>query len=154
MLGQVCTTPSGFVSLPTSVPGAPQTCLGRTPGYWKQDQSFGNWVAPYYPTTVSGQHNATLFKQWFSPSPYGDATFLDVLNLEAGPPNNVARHVVATVLNIARGWLSALTVPQVQGIWQQYMATGGGTIGYYEPTAGVQWYQDSIVAYLLSTMPL
>jgi hypothetical protein len=156
VLGQVCTTPSGFVSMPTSVHGTPQTCLGRTPGYWKQTQSFSDWMLPYFPTKVSGPggHAATLFTQVFNPTPYASsATFLDVLNMQAGPPNDVARHVVATILNIARGWIPVLTVPQVQGIWQQYMNTGGGTAGYFEPTAGVKWFHDDIVAYLVSTMP-
>ena len=71
-----------------------------------------------------------------------------------GPPNDVARHIVATVLNIARGWVPVLTIPKIQGVWQQYMSTGGGVAGYFEPTAGVKWYHDQIVAYLLSTMPL
>lgn len=152
--GGVCTTPSGFVSMPTSQPGKQSYCLGRTPGYWKQPQHFDDWVKPFYPTTTT-KHNATLFKDWFTPTPYSPGTtFLDVLKLTGGPPNDVARHIVATVLNIARGWVPVLTILQVQGIWKDYMNTGGGTVGYFEPTAGVKWYHDDIVNYLLSTMPL
>jgi hypothetical protein len=47
-----------------------------------------------------------------------------------------------------------LTVPVLQGIWSEYINTGGGTVGYFEPTAGVKWYHDDIVTYLLSTQPL
>src|SRR5581483_975329 len=157
VLGQQCTTPSGFVSMPTSVHGAPQTCLGRTPGFWKQPQKFSEWPLPYFPTTVTGPggHNATRFTQVFNPTPYASsATFLDVLNMQAGPPNDLARHVVATALNIAKGWIPVLTLSQVQAMWNQYMNTGGGTIGYFEPTAGVKWFHDDIVAYLVSTMPV
>jgi hypothetical protein len=71
-----------------------------------------------------------------------------------GPPDDVARHIVATALNIAAGWVPVLTIATIQGIWKQYMLTGGGTAGYFEPTAGVKWYHDDIVNYLLSTMPL
>jgi hypothetical protein len=147
--------------MPTSAHGTPQTCSGRTPGYWKQDQHFSAWPTIsstlYFPTTVTGAggHQATLFTAVFNPTPYApSSTFLDVLNLPAGPPNDVARHVAATALNISAGLVPVLTVLQVQGIWQQYMSTGGGTIGYFEPTAGTKWYHDSIVAYLVSTMPV
>src|SRR5512135_285927 len=155
--GGKCTTPSGFVSMPTSHPGQTYYCSGRTPGYWKQPQHYSSWVPPYYPTTTSwpNKHNATKFTDVFSPSPYPpDTTFLQVLELQGGPPDDVARHVVAAVLNAAAGWTPVLTIPAIQGIWNEYMTTGGGTIGYFEPTAGVKWYHDDIVNYLLSTMPL
>ncbi len=71
-----------------------------------------------------------------------------------GPPNDVARHIVATALNIAKGWVPVLTLIVIQGIWKDYMNTGGGTAGYFEPTGGVKWYHDDIVKYLTSTMPL
>src|SRR5689334_6221649 len=83
VLGQVqqCTTPSGFVSMPTSRP--PQTtCIGRTPGFWKQPQKFDQWPAPYVPVTTSGPggKKATTFNSVFgTPSPYTNTTtFLDV----------------------------------------------------------------------------
>ena len=140
--------------MPTSQHGTPKTCSGRTPGYWKQSQHFSSWKPPFYPTTTS-KHKATLFKDWFTPTPYAStATFLDVLNMGGGPPDDVARHIVATALNIAAGWVPVLTLATIQGIWKQYMLTGGGTAGYFEPTAGVKWYHDDIVNYLLSTMPL
>jgi len=152
-----CFTPSGFVSMPTSQPGRPYYCSGRTPGYWKQSQHFSDWSIPFYPTTVSGPggHSATLFKDWFTPSPYApNITFLQVLGLQGGPPDDVARHIVASVLNVARGWVPVLTIQVLKGIWTEYMNTGGGTTGYFQPTAGVKWYHDDIVNYLKSTMPL
>ena len=152
--GFQCFSPSGFVSMPTSQHGTPKTCSGRTPGYWKQSQHFNDWKPPFYPTTTS-KHKATLFKDWFTPTPYASTlTFLQALDLMGGPPDDVARHIVATALNIARGWVPVLTIAVIQGIWKQYMLTGGGTAGYFEPTAGVKWYHDDIVNYLLSTMPL
>ena len=157
--GGKCFTPSGFVSMPTSQHGKPSYCSGRTPGYWKQSQHFGSWVAPYYPTTVSwpGGHKATKFTEVFygANSPYPPATtLLEVLGMQGGPPNDVARHIVAAVLNCAAGWTPVLTVPVLRGIWSEYINTGGGTVGYFEPTAGVKWYHDDIVNYLLSTQTL
>jgi len=158
VLGQVaCTSPSGFVSMPTSVHGTPQTCMGRTPGYWKQDQKFPDWPSPpYYPVTTTGPggHAATTFNSVFgTPSPYDNkTTFLDVLRTEdyttsAGPPHDVARHCVAELLNIQKGWVPVLTKDQVKNIWRSFY-----TLGYFEPTAGVRWDHTQIVAYLTSTM--
>ena len=154
-----CFTPSGFVSMPTSQHGSPTYCSGRTPGYWKQPQHFSSWVPPYYPTTVSGPggHEATKYTDVFYAvaSPYPAATtFLEVLGKLGGPPDDVARHIVAAVLNVAAGWTPVLTVPVLQGIWSEYINTGGGTVGYFEPTAGVKWYHDDIVTYLKSTQTL
>jgi hypothetical protein len=150
VLAQQCQTPSGFVSGNASVAvGAGPTCQGRTPGYWKQSQWFHSWVPPYYPTTVGGQggHQATLFDAVFTPH-YSGKTLLQVLQMGGGPPNDVARHVVAALLNAAAGWTPVLTVAGVNGIWSEYI-----TKGYFEPTAGVHWGDAQIVSYLLSTMP-
>lgn len=159
VLAQQCFTPSGFVSMPTSAHGTPQTCSGRTPGYWKQTQSFPQWLPPYYPVQT-GKHAPTTFNSVFgTPSPYSNTTtWLDVLTTQdqgySGPPHDVARHCVASLLNIAQGWVPVLTKTVVINIWRSYINTGGGTAGYYQPTAGVKWYHDDIVNYLLSTMPV
>lgn len=148
-----CTTPSGFVSVNASTAGRGVVCTGRTPGYWKQSQHFNAWPAPYYPTHVGGHggHNATLFDAVFAPH-YPGKTLLDVLNPQivgSGPPNDVARHVVAALLNVAAGLASVLTVPAVKAIWSEYI-----TMGSYSPSSGVHWNHDDIVNYLLTTMPV
>lgn len=141
--------------MPTSQHGEPQVCLGRTPGFWKQSQKFPEWPSPPYYPVVTGPYQATRFNQVFNPTPYPSATtFLQVLEMGGGPPNDLARHIVASALNIAKGWVPVLTLSQIQGMWLQYMNTGGGGIGYFEPTAGVKWYHDDIVNYLTSTMTL
>jgi hypothetical protein len=162
VLGAVaCTSPSGFVSMPTSTQGTPTMCSGRTPGYWKQEQKFFDWPSPpYYPVTTTGPggHAATTFNSVFgTPSPYNNSqTFLDVLRTEdqgfSGPPHDVARHVVAELLNVQKGYVTVLTKAQVINIWRSYINTGGGTVGYFQPTAGVQWDHTAIVNYLTSTM--
>jgi hypothetical protein len=62
------------------------------------------------------------------------------------PHDEVARHVVAAVLNAHAGLTPPLTVHTVKGIWRDYL-----TQGYYEPTAGVRWGQQEILTYLAST---
>ncbi|HVC11499.1 MAG TPA: hypothetical protein VNE59_07675 [Burkholderiales bacterium] len=83
-------------------------------------------------------------------------TFLQVLSPElytrttnSGAPFDIARLLIASLLNVAQGWVSVLTAPLVQDIWTEYM-----TKGYFEPTAGVKWYHDDIVSYLGSTQPV
>jgi len=157
VLANVCRSPSGFVSGNASVAaGGGLACTGRTPGYWKQPQSFGSWTPPCYPTTAGGPgghnaallggHNATLFDALFTPH-YPGKTLLDVLEMGGGPPNDVARHVVAALLNAMAGLTPVLTVAAVKGIWSEYI-----TKGYFEPTAGVYWGDAQIVSYLVSTM--
>ena len=149
VLAQQCQTPSGFISGNASVAaGAGPICTGRTPGYWKQPHWFGSWPPPYYPTTVngSGGHKATLFDTVFTPH-YSGQTLLEVLELGGGPPTDLARHVVAALLNAAAGLTPVLTVAVVQTIWSEYISKG-----YFEPTAGVHWGDAQIVSYLLATM--
>lgn len=161
--GAQCFSPSASVSMPTSQHGQPHFCLGRTPGYWKQPQHFSAWPGGFYPKDVLNYkgkviHPATLFGQYFVTVPAGQSpttfTLLQALELQAGPPNEVIRHIAASLLNVAKGWVDVLTIPVLQMIWQEYMGTGGGVVGYYIPTAGVKWYHDQITAYFQSTMPL
>jgi hypothetical protein len=105
-----------------------------------------------------GSQGPTLFRTWFNPdlNPT-NKTFLEALSPElglfpsGGPPYNVARHAVAAVLNIARGWVpeSVLTVATVQGIWNEFATTM-----HYQPSAGVFWDDAAIIDYFLTTMPL
>jgi hypothetical protein len=91
----------------------------------------------------------------FALSPYPSlTTLLEVLDKDSSPTDDVARHIVAALLNVAKGWVPVLTVVSVQGIWRRYMRTGGGTAGYFEHTPGVKWFHDDILVYLKSTMPL
>jgi len=78
-------------------------------------------------------------------------TLLSVLGLPVGP-DDVARYIVAALLNAAAGLAPPLPINKVQGIWREYATNGGGASGFFEPTAGVQWFQADIVRYLQSTM--
>jgi hypothetical protein len=164
VLGQeTCLSTSAHLSGPTSHPHEQQVCSGGSPSYWSRPQNFDEWPSPYQATThgaSAGTHGAsaglgssssllsttaTLFSATFSPSPYPpETTLLTVLQM-GGPSNDVARHLVAAQLNVAKGWTPVLDAGQIQAIWLEY--TGKG---YFEPTAGVKWYEPEIVAYLES----
>ena len=159
VLGEVtCLSCSAHLSGPTSHPHEQQVCSGGSPNYWSQN--LNEWPSPYQATTdaeasaalgssstlfATTANTATLFAATFSPSPYPpETTYLAVLNM-SGPSNEVARHLVAAQLNVAKGWTPVLDAGRIQEIWLEY--TGKG---YFEPTAGVKWYEADIVAYLES----
>ena len=149
----ICESPSGFVSATVSGQTG-MMCAGLTPGYWKQDQHFWAWHTPYYPTTVtgSGGHHATKFKSVFMPDlPIANLTFLAVLAPQtsgSGPPYNVARHLVAAVLNLAAGYVPAtiLSLDTIKNIWTQYTANDCYNVG------NTCWNEAQIIQYLTSTM--
>lgn len=155
--GGICVPASSFASINASRPDKQFTCSGRTPGYWKQEQWFGQWPAPYIPDGLS----ATLFNDVFGAARgYPGKSLLYVLGLEGNPMGQgaLARHIVAALLNAAAGLtLGVLDVGKVKGIWNEFV-----TKGYYEPTAGIQWYWDtsvpagtgSLEVWLKSTMPV
>jgi hypothetical protein len=143
--------------MPLSEHGGREVCAGRTPAYWSDPRRFDQWPPPYRAKSVAGARGpqATRFGAVFAFSPYPSlTTLLEVLEKEGGPTDDVGRHIVAALLNVAKGWIPVLTIVSVQGIWRRYMRTGGGTTGYFEHTPGVKWFHDDIVGYLKSTMPL
>ena len=153
VLGQgQCFSMSAYSSMRTSQHGPVQVCSGQDPEFWRADQNHGQWPVPYYPAPVTAADGrsvpATPFLQVFSPSPYApEATFLDVLNMPGGPPHDLPRHLVASVLNIAIGWVPVLSIGNLQTVWLEYSGSG-----YYQPTAGVKWYYPDILSYLRYTM--
>lgn len=154
-----CVPASSFASINASRPDLQFTCAGRTPGYWKQEQWFGKWPAPYLPVAKGG-FNATTFNSVFGSGYSANKTLLAVLAQEGNLANRdaLARHIVAALLNAASGKTpGVLDVGRVKGIWSEFVAKG-----YYEPTAGIKWYWDSGVpvgtgsleVWLKSTMPV
>lgn len=65
---------------------------GCTPGYWKQDQHFDSYTAPYTPET--------LFSDVFEDA-FPGLTLLDVMWQGGGGLNALGRHTVAALLNAA-----------------------------------------------------
>ncbi|WP_432471299.1 DUF7507 domain-containing protein [Amphritea sp. HPY] len=76
---------------------------GCTPGYWKQDQHFGNWTAPYSPVPVE-----TKYRDAFGlggnvlPNDHKHDTLLDALWAEGNTDHEaLLRHSAAALLNAA-----------------------------------------------------
>lgn len=87
-------------------------------------------------------------------------TFLEVLRLNPTStfpdladgvipvdPANIGKHIAAAYLNCVNGFIPThiLTTDQVKAIWTEW-----DTKTYFEPMAGVKWYEADIVDYLTS----
>lgn len=138
VLGQTvsCKSPSGFLSGNTSSHGTPPICLGRSPGYWKNNS---NWPI----------NRNTKFKAVFavSPnSPYWSVTMLTLLSPQPFDANYLGMYLVAAYLNALSGWTPFLTTETIKAMFAEFQAQG-----YFSPTAGVKWYGADIVYYLQQT---
>jgi cysteine-rich repeat protein len=89
---------------------------GCTPGYWKQEHHFGNWVG-YSPTDV--------FDDVFGVEALGDATLLDALWARGGGLYALARHATAALLNTANSEVDYMyTEAEVIALVQEAVASG------------------------------
>lgn len=139
MAADICTTPSGSLSggLQSQKPAAALSCDGRSPGYWKNNDS---WPAA----------KVLMFGAVFScaaGSPYDTCSMADILDPKEWDQHGIGRHMAATWLNIRSGKISFLGERQLQRIWEDLRSAG-----YYEPTAGTKWYAEEVVDYLKGTM--
>jgi hypothetical protein len=146
-MATVCTSPSGTTSAASSrKTGTASACVGRSPGYWKTH----HWA-----WKSAGTNGDALFKSTFycggrcsALTKYTCFAIVDPTKVTNGDdPDNVAMHIMATLLNVRSGKISFLTVNQVVAIWYSYASTGT-----YKPTVGVTWDGAKIVSYLKSTM--
>jgi hypothetical protein len=136
VLAQQCTTPSGYVSLNASTAGRGVACTGHSPEYWIAHTS--SWV---------NSNPTTMFDTVFAPH-YSGKTLLDVLGLNGGPTDEVARYVVAALLNVQAALVPVLTVTIVKDMWSEYLAKGS-----FSPSSGATWTQAELVDYLRITSP-
>lgn len=146
MATQVCLSPSAACSGNLSKHNNSIACTGVSPGYWKTH----HWA-----WKGAGTNGTALFRLTFPTtsrctalSPYSCFDIVDPIKVANGAdPDNVAMHIMATLLNVRSKRISFLTEAQVIGIWNSFAATGT-----YKPTLGVTWNGYQIVAYLKSTM--
>ncbi len=144
----------------------------------KQAYKFWDWPSPCYiptstPITTRGAPNATytppldstatLFNTVFGDAGgYPSLTLVQVLGLNGNDYGRdaLARHIVAALLNAAKGITptQVLSEMTVKNIWISFVS-----LGYYEPTAGIKWYANTsvpssatggIIEWLKSTMPV
>ena len=150
VLGQVgCQTASAAVSGNLSRGGLElPVCVGASALTLASNQSL--WPPGYYPDTVNGPngHKATKFHEHglgFQGNKRKNDTILEVL--KSG--DNFDSNMAAALLNAAAGRTPVLSVADVQGIWSEVMSKG-----YFEPTGGARWYENDIISYLKTTMPM
>lgn len=74
------------------VPPDDEGNAGCTPGFWKQEQHFQFWTAPYTPATAFGSVFADAFP---------GQTLLQVVSNGSGGLSALGRHTVAALLNAA-----------------------------------------------------
>ena len=142
VLAQQCATPSGFVSGNASRPGEQTLCTGRTPELWLQNTWA--WALTRYNTK-------TPFKDVFANNNthYPGKKLLDVLALHpVAPYDDVARYMVAALLNAQANLTPRQTCADVQGMWSQYL-----TNLCFSPSSGVTWNHDQLMEYLRHTTP-
>ena len=157
MAGTVdCRTGSAFTSVnPSGAAANTSQCLGHLPEYW------GSCSLSYWPDSCKKNASQTLtFDEVFGStnSFQGNPKLLDVLGFaESNPKSKLGKYVVASLLNVRKNLTPTVVMSEatVKAIWN---ACSSG--GFYEPTAGVQWYSDysvpagsgGCVAWLKSTM--
>ncbi|MHB9102523.1 MAG: hypothetical protein ACYC2E_13520 [Sulfuricella sp.] len=172
-----CQSPSGFQSGNASPHGQPPMCDGRTPGYWQAPNK--DWPSPYATGTCTDQQhcssndpvdwtegtpfcgtfncggNGAVYKSACLPVKNGkeckptDPLSLMQILLLGGKDDRyqLGAHIVSALLNAQMGWTPVLTVQAVKDMFNEWAAKG-----YYEPSAGIQWYAADIVTYLKTTM--
>lgn len=142
----VCTSPSGAISGNLSKHNQATSCNGVSPGYWKGHPNAWkgagtNGGSKFYLTFPTTSRCSQL-------NVYSCFDIVDSTKVTNGDdPDNVAMHIMATLLNVRSNRIGFLTENQVRAIWNSYAATGT-----YQPTAGVTWNGWQIVNYLKSTM--
>jgi hypothetical protein len=145
LAGGQCLAPSATASIALlhSRPDRQQFyCKGRTPGFWKNAWD----THPLIWSSSGGE--GVLFSAVFG-SGFPGQTLKQVMNLGGGSvdPWELGAHLSAAYLNYRMGWvpLGVLSVGDLVEMWN-------GRFGTYEPTAGVRWNGEQIVAYLQTTM--
>lgn len=130
-------------------------CRGRKPSSWLAAPTLP--VDPWPPGS-----RTELFENVFGGgSIYTGKTLSEMVALVANTgQEGLAKHLVAAYLNALQGLTpeQVLSVVTVKNIWASFVARG-----FYEPTAGIQWFPDTasvpnstgggLIAWLLTTMP-
>lgn len=124
-------------------------CQGLSPGFWKNHPEA--WTAAKTSTDTKYLALWGTGRSVSKISPLSPYTCMQVLDPHAvvngADPQNVAMHVMATLLNVRSGRIGFLTENDVRAIWFSYSQSGT-----YQPSAGITWNGAQIVDYLKKTM--
>lgn len=122
-------------------------CQGLSAGFWKNHPEA--W--PSANTKTDAKYGALFTTRTSRTAPLRPYTCIEVCDptvvANGADPDNVAMHIMATLLNVRSGRIGFLTENQVLAIWNSYAQNGT-----YQPTVGVTWNGAQIVAYLKKTM--
>jgi len=140
MADMVCKSPSAALSGSLSSHNhTAVSCLGRSPGFWKNHTS--EWV---------GVSSSDMFSRHFycgSVNGLNKVSCHDILSHQDYDRGNVAMHIMATYLNVTSRRISFLSEESVTAMWREFLTTGT-----YVPTAGAKpWNAAELVMYLAST---
>lgn len=159
-LGATCFTPSRSLSRNTSLSQKDfyGECTGaQSPGNYKAQQSPGSsysWPASVPPSTpmhplfkMGNSEGVTKFTKTVK-GKVQSQTLGEAISVNA--PGMVAFHLIGAYLNKMGGSGAiisdkAITVDGILTMWREYASKG-----FYEPTAGIKWYEAQIVGYLQS----
>lgn len=161
MASVTCTSASGFASGPHASQSPGVICEGRSPGYWKNwpDEWRNAYTSPaakfgdVFTATRNPELAALTLMEVLQPPKQeepkggkkgggnGGGPVIDV------DPDNVARHIIAALLNARSQKVPPLSEAKVFEIWNEYTVTKT-----YSPRPGTDWNGASIVFYLKTTM--
>lgn len=154
MAQTVCTSPSGMMSGNVSFHSDHNICLGRSTGFWREHPEAWPGASTAPEVQFTAIFKTTARTQLLDPYTCMQVMTPQELKQTKGfaavvdpDPDNVAMHIVATLLNVRSGRINFLTENQVLGIWNSYAAKGT-----YVPSVGVTWNGYQIVQYLSKTM--
>jgi hypothetical protein len=154
---QTCVVASSFVSLATfnsRNPTGTQCLSARGIEYWAalpnsdpdgrllRQSNFGEFFPGGAPT--SSVTTAYVFQtggRSTLPSAH------DLLNQPIATSGELAvvQLMIAAYMNARKGWLGPkITVPYLQGVWQNYVSTGG----YKLPASGINWSEQDLITWL------
>ena len=146
-MAATCKTASSHLSASLSRPGSGRfNCTGRKPASWAS-LALASWPG--------GENGApkTKFKDAVGQSSlFADFKLPELLASESNDASlSLAKHLAAAHLNAVAGLTPAavLDVLKVKDIWAKVVVSPN----YYEPTAGIRWTRDQVIAWVQTTMP-
>lgn len=134
----ICASASAAMSGGLETDAGDTSCLGRSPGYWKNHEG---WPCS----------RKRLFSAVFTCSDkihvkYSSATLEDLVKGEKFDQYNIGMHLVATYLNVETGKINFLSVKTLIQMWNELQA-----MGVYQPAKGVYWNFEETKRYLEAT---
>lgn len=142
MANSMCVCPSQSLSKWKSThKEEPPKCIGVPPTWW---------ASPYHSWPKSCDRKTMKFGDMFpcgGRTDYSSCLANKILTLQPFDKDAVGQYFATTYLNIASGKIGFMTIPDLQKIFHEWLATA-----QYRPSAGVHpWSGAELVSYLKKT---